>query len=645
MPQLVIRDPKGTEQRLPLERSEYVLGRDPGTDLQLNDKKVSRRHARLFAKGPDYWIEDLGSANGVLHAGKPIRGALRLAPDIVVDVGGFVLRFDPDTVSASSPVAVAAPVPAARDAAHPETGFSLLGRTAPYLEQYFVLPQGSLDVGRTEANALAIPDPSVSRRHARLEVTAAGVLVEDLESANGTFVNNTKVGRRELRIGDRVRFGSVEFEFLRQGQVAGLSTLVRLWNRLWHLDRPMQIAFVIGLMAAFLLTATAILTVGRAKNSGRASPLGLVSPEIAYETQLVDLLHQAREQMAKQAWTEARQAFESVLEKDPIDREARRGLEEATGNLRDQQDLNAARASLDAGRSLEAVPKLQGVLQNPHYSGVAQELLVRARTTAAETELVKAREACKRGDWANCHERAILLLDLQPDSVAGQALVTEAEGNLRARRIPFTPWAPPAAPAGRAAQSLEAQYPDAETRDAVVRYAAGDFDTAVRRAQLAGTRPGAQELLSRLAEFRRAKTAADGAQNQDVERALKAWEEALSVDNRILPADHPSSFRDELQRRLGNELFKKGEAAFAKQSLAEAYQAWSSGLRYVPTMPELLGSLAKLENLAQGRLATLPAAPPFSSEQCQEFVNLMAITKGDSPSYQEANRRRQSSCR
>lgn len=66
-------------------------------------------------------------------------------------------------------------------------------------------------IGRSEANALVLPDPSaqMSRQHCRLEPGPAGWQVVDL-SANGTFVNDMLVGRGNVRPigpGDRLRMG------------------------------------------------------------------------------------------------------------------------------------------------------------------------------------------------------------------------------------------------------------------------------------------------------------------------------------------------------------------------------------------------------------------------------------------------------
>jgi len=67
-------------------------------------------------------------------------------------------------------------------------------------------------LGREGAGITIVRSATVSRRHARIQVEAGRVTVEDLGSKNGTFVADEPVsGVRELAPGDRVRLGSVLF--------------------------------------------------------------------------------------------------------------------------------------------------------------------------------------------------------------------------------------------------------------------------------------------------------------------------------------------------------------------------------------------------------------------------------------------------
>lgn len=66
----------------------------------------------------------------------------------------------------------------------------------------------SLLVGRDRSCGIVVSHPAVSRRHARLTLEGASLLLEDLKSANGTYVNEARVERANLKPGDIVRFGA-----------------------------------------------------------------------------------------------------------------------------------------------------------------------------------------------------------------------------------------------------------------------------------------------------------------------------------------------------------------------------------------------------------------------------------------------------
>ena len=84
-------------------------------------------------------------------------------------------------------------------------------------------------IGRESAASLCIADASVSRRHSLIEKKTEGYTITDLESLNGTFVNDVPVKSRKLEHGDRVRIGESQFLFLLQdGDVSSKSSHVNL---------------------------------------------------------------------------------------------------------------------------------------------------------------------------------------------------------------------------------------------------------------------------------------------------------------------------------------------------------------------------------------------------------------------------------
>ncbi len=74
-----------------------------------------------------------------------------------------------------------------------------------------ILPGSIKTIGRATGTDFVVDAALVSRVHCRLTVSDAGLLeVQDLESTNGTWVNDRRVERLALAAGDRLRVGRVE---------------------------------------------------------------------------------------------------------------------------------------------------------------------------------------------------------------------------------------------------------------------------------------------------------------------------------------------------------------------------------------------------------------------------------------------------
>lgn len=77
-----------------LEAAQAVIGRQNGTEIKLNGTNVSRRHARLFREGTDFWLEDLNSSNGTFLNGAKLSTRAQLKPRDEIRVGPYLLRFE-----------------------------------------------------------------------------------------------------------------------------------------------------------------------------------------------------------------------------------------------------------------------------------------------------------------------------------------------------------------------------------------------------------------------------------------------------------------------------------------------------------------------------------------------------------------------
>jgi hypothetical protein len=75
---------------------------------------------------------------------------------------------------------------------------------------------GPWTVGRSQENDIVVPDPNVSRRHARLSRADNGFIVEDLGSTNGTLLDGAPIDRERIESGDELTFGQSTARFVRR---------------------------------------------------------------------------------------------------------------------------------------------------------------------------------------------------------------------------------------------------------------------------------------------------------------------------------------------------------------------------------------------------------------------------------------------
>ncbi len=90
--QLVIAEGKEAGREFVFEQSSVVIGRTSECDIVLYDPGVSRKHARIFAEGEGYFVEDMGSSNGTKVNGSVIQKH-QLADGDAVQLGPVVFKF------------------------------------------------------------------------------------------------------------------------------------------------------------------------------------------------------------------------------------------------------------------------------------------------------------------------------------------------------------------------------------------------------------------------------------------------------------------------------------------------------------------------------------------------------------------------
>jgi len=173
----------------------WTIGSRPDCDLVVKLPRVSGYHCRLVLKENGYDLEDLGSTNGTYVNGVRVTGKVHVSKSDSVTLG------------------VTTPMPWPSDSADNHAVVLQLPSVVPEDEPVEARPllfQGmSMVIGRASDCDRVLDLPMISSHHARLSYRQNQIIVEDLGSANGTFVNGQRVvGTVTVKAGDRISLGS-----------------------------------------------------------------------------------------------------------------------------------------------------------------------------------------------------------------------------------------------------------------------------------------------------------------------------------------------------------------------------------------------------------------------------------------------------
>src|SRR5687768_10166417 len=97
MAELIVRFPDRPPDHFPLGRLRITLGRSARNDLCIPDPFASRVHAEVRREGDEYFLQDLGSANGTVYNGLTVEGTVPLTAGGRIQIGETEIIFDDGT--------------------------------------------------------------------------------------------------------------------------------------------------------------------------------------------------------------------------------------------------------------------------------------------------------------------------------------------------------------------------------------------------------------------------------------------------------------------------------------------------------------------------------------------------------------------
>ena len=184
-----------------------TVGKGGVNDIVIDEEGVNGFHADLKVEGNQVTITDINSATGTMVNGEKITGLMPLgAGDTIVIQGVELEVIEDDELGGGKPLVLSG-------TALMELGtgsWSLVADSGP--EKGQVIPiMDRVEIGRALECDIYILEPALSRKHAELELVGDDLLLRDLGSVNGTYVNGEKVDEVKLKDGDRMQFDKIHF--------------------------------------------------------------------------------------------------------------------------------------------------------------------------------------------------------------------------------------------------------------------------------------------------------------------------------------------------------------------------------------------------------------------------------------------------
>lgn len=216
--------PNGEHASIDLREGASTLGSGPKCDVVLVAPGIALTHCEISVSGSTGRIFLTNPSNVVTVSGAKVVGQADFKGGdslSFADVKARVVAVD------RAPSGPQVQVQVKRDAdddgrtkvrqALPK--YMLRGVSGVTFGKVFPL-HGTTVIGRQDGVDLQIISDEISRRHAELRPTPDGVVVEDLGSANGTYINDRRITRETLRAGDELRFDTIRFQLVAPGREA-----------------------------------------------------------------------------------------------------------------------------------------------------------------------------------------------------------------------------------------------------------------------------------------------------------------------------------------------------------------------------------------------------------------------------------------
>jgi pSer/pThr/pTyr-binding forkhead associated (FHA) protein len=184
-----------------------TIGQGKVNDIVIDKEGVNGFHADIKVEDSGVTITDINTTTGTLVNGDKISGPTTLRDGDIITVAGVEFEIVEEDASGGGKTLVLSGT-ALIDVG--SGSWSLVADSGPEKGQVIPVVE-RVEIGRALECDLSILEPALSRKHCELEPDGDDLIIRDLGSVNGTWVNGEKVDEAKLKDGDKLQFDKVKF--------------------------------------------------------------------------------------------------------------------------------------------------------------------------------------------------------------------------------------------------------------------------------------------------------------------------------------------------------------------------------------------------------------------------------------------------
>lgn len=179
------------------------VGKARTCNISIDDTHLRAHHADITVENDTATLVNLVGDDMVRINGVPVLESREIKHGDIVNLGFTEARLMDTRRQQEDPLSVTAEQQPIEPWVLSPLGTALAGKDFEVLD--------SIVIGRSQECDIRLGVAHLSRRHAKLTVGPRGLEIEDLKSANGTYVNGQRIARAVIKPGDQVRFDTITF--------------------------------------------------------------------------------------------------------------------------------------------------------------------------------------------------------------------------------------------------------------------------------------------------------------------------------------------------------------------------------------------------------------------------------------------------